>query len=378
MKIFVMPAIFPREDNKQCGIYIYEQCQVLREKGHELIILDLSSYGYKMWKKCNKPFEYFSDVGKVYVNHTKGLAQSRLPRLAVHTYMTRAKKLFKNAIKECGTPDLIYAHFTFPCGYAARYFSKKYNIPYAVEEHYSLFLRTDLPKYLKQITRKTVEDAAAYFCVSQRLRDNIENFTGVKNKIAVVNNLVNGKYRYLPLEEKENFVFFAAGNLVKSKKFDLLIEAFSKAFSKDERVELRIAGAGCEEEKLKNMIKNCGANIKMLGRLDTSQMIEEYKNCNCFVLLSEYETFGIVYREAMASGRPIITVRNGGSEENWSDDFGIMIDKNNLEQSVKALSDMVENYSKYNLCDIAEKTQELYSGENIYKLIKEQFDKIKL
>ena len=56
-----------------------------------------------------------------------------------------------------------------------------------------------------------------------------------------------------------------------------------------------------------------------------------YKKCNCFVLLSEYETFGIVYREAMASGRPVIAVRNGGVEENWSDAFGILIDKNNYE-----------------------------------------------
>ena len=377
MKIFVMPAIFPREDNKQCGIYIYEQCKVLKNHGEELVILDGSSYGYKGWNKCNKIYSYNSDVGKVYTNHTRGFMQSRFPRHAVNSYIKNLKVIFEQAVKEEGKPDLIYAHFTFPCGYAAKIFSEQYDIPYVVQEHYSLFLNNSLPGYLKNITNKTIEGAAAYFCVSESLKKKIESFTGIENKIGVINNLINSQYSYLPHEEHKDFTFFAAGNLVKSKKFDLLIQAFSEAFSDNDNIKLRIAGNGAEFENLKHLIKETKVNAELLGRLSTSQMMEEYQRCDCFVLLSEYETFGIVYREAMATGRPVIAVKNGGVEENWSDNFGIIIDKNNLQQSIDALKRMRKNYSEYDLKGIADRTQELYSGENIYKLLKSQFDKIK-
>jgi hypothetical protein len=135
----------------------------------------------------------------------------------------KLSKKEKKALKKHGKPDLIYAHFTFISGYAARYFSKKYDIPYAVQEHYSLFLRKDLPEYLKKITRETVSDASAFFAVSEKLKENIEEFTGIKGKIGVVNNLVNSRYVYFEPKKKDKFIFFAAGNLVKSKKFDLLI-----------------------------------------------------------------------------------------------------------------------------------------------------------
>lgn len=377
MNIFIMSAIFPREDNIQSGIYIYEQCEVLKKHGHTLTVLDASTYSIKQWSKCDKLFSYVSSVGKVYVKHTKGFMQSRFPRFAVKTYLKNAEKLFRKALKEQGKPDLIYAHFTFPCGYAAKYLSQKYGIPFAVEEHYSLFLSENLPKYLKKITKETVLAASAFFCVSQGLKESIERLTGIKNKIEVVNNLINARYTYYPPPKNDEFVFFAAGNLVKSKKFDLLIRAFAEAFQKG-GARLYIAGDGAERDALMALAKEQGGKIEFLGRLSGEQMIKNYKKCNCFVLLSEYETFGIVFREAMAVGRAVIAAKCGGVEENWLDDFGILVEKNNFSQSRDALIKIVKDYDKYDPKMIAQKTKELYSEEIIYKKIEKQLEKAKL
>ena len=154
MKIFIMPAIYPCKENRQMGIYIYEQCEVLKKNGHELVILDASSRNYKEWNKCNKQYSYSDCNGKVYVNLVRGIAESRLPRLTVVSYVRNIKKIFKKALKEHGKPDFIYAHFVFPCGYAASILSEKYNIPYIVQEHYSLFLEKNLSEYLKKYYKK--------------------------------------------------------------------------------------------------------------------------------------------------------------------------------------------------------------------------------
>ena len=376
MKIFVMPAIYPCADNKQMGIYIYEQCEVLRKNGHELIILDASSRSYRDWNKCNKQYSYKDANGQVYVNLVKGVAQSRLPRLAVATYLKNAERLFKRAIKEQGRPDFIYAHFTFPCGYAAYLLSKKYAIPYVVQEHYSLFLKKDLPEYLKNITKKTIENASSFYCVSESLKDNISSFTDMGDKIDVVPNLVNDRYSYLPRKKKETFVFFSAGNMFKGKCFDLLIESFCMAFSETENTVLRIAGAGTEFESLKNMIseKKREHQIIMLGRLSSEEMLDEYRKCDCFTLLSEKETFGIVYREAMAVGRPIVATKNGGVEENWEDAFGRLTDRHNAEQAGDALRYVRDNYDNYDCEYIAGRTKQMYSADSIYKLIEKRFE----
>lgn len=371
MLIFVMPAIFPYDENRQAGNYIYEQCEVLKRHEYDLVILDCSSRNYKNWRKCNRMFSYSSPVGKVYVNWVRGLAQSKLPRLAVSSYIKNAEEVFKRALEECGTPDVIYAHFTFPCGWAARYFSGKYNIPYIVQEHYSLFLRKNLPQYLKDITRKTIEDSSSFYCVSNSLKRNIADFTGLDQKIGVVHNLIHDQYRYYPLPDNREFIFFTAGNLFKGKRFDLLIDAFCQAFTSKDKVKLRIAGAGTEYAVLKQRIEERGrtSQILLLGRLNSDEMLEEYKNCHCFALLSEKETFGIVYREAMAVGRPVIAAKNGGIEENWQETFGILVARNHLEESAKALNKIVENYNTYHAEKISEATLAMYASENIIQSI---------
>ena len=45
------------------------------------------------------------------------------------------------------------------------------------------------------------------------------------------------------------------------------------------------------------------------------KLIKVYEECDCFVLPSAGETFGVVYVEAMAAGLPVIATRCGGPED---------------------------------------------------------------
>lgn len=377
MLIFVIPAIYPYKDNKQLGIYIYEQCEALKKFENKIVVLNASTRNYKKWNLCNKINIYSDSVGEVYTNLSMGIMQAKLPHIGVFLYKKNLKKIFHMAVEKYGKPDILYAHFSFPSGYCAYWLSQKYNIPYAVEEHYSLYFQERINPYIVRLTKKTIENASDFFCVSNKLKENLYRHTGLKSEIEIIPNLINNRYDYKPLIPKDRFVFFSAGNLYKSKKFDLLIDAFSHTFT-DENVELRIAGAGKEYEFLKMRIEsyNKKDQIHLLGRLDREQMLKEYEMCDCFVLLSEYETFGIVYREALAVGRPIISSRNGGIEENWDDNFGLLIKDNTVETAGEALKFLYNNYDKYDCKKISQLCKKLYSESVIAKKIDDKLKNI--
>ncbi|MNP70802.1 GDP-mannose-dependent alpha-(1-6)-phosphatidylinositol monomannoside mannosyltransferase [compost metagenome] len=92
--------------------------------------------------------------------------------------------------------------------------------------------------------------------------------------------------------------------------------------------------------------------------------------CNCFVLPSDYETFGVVYIEAIASGKPIIGTKNGGAEDIITDTNGIIVDKKNIDKLAKALVYMKNNELKFDPEKIREEAISKYSGDVIINKLK--------
>lgn len=90
--------------------------------------------------------------------------------------------------------------------------------------------------------------------------------------------------------------------------------------------------------------------------------------CDSFVLLSPKEAFGIVYREAMAIGRPVISLDNGGINYAWRDEDGIIIrcsPENIYEQTIYALRKMVSTIDDYDLKHISDSTLEEFSANEV-------------
>ena len=63
---------------------------------------------------------------------------------------------------------------------------------------------------------------------------------------------------------------------------------------------------------------------------EEDEVAEEMRRCDSFVLASEHETFGVVYIEALACGKPVIGTYNGGDEDIIKDYNGIIVEKNKI------------------------------------------------
>lgn len=381
MKILIIPTSYPDEINPTRNIFIYEQAVALSKAGHEIRILHAQKQPSK---------DLITKIDKKIKIHDEGYAiRYSLPvkTFLEDKFIESNKKIFIKAISELfyfatldgWIPDVIYAHFSCWAGYAAISIGKNSNIPVAVIEHFSGFMNEHPPRKMVEGLKYVSDNADAMISVSDNLRDSIISKTSTSRSIFVVPNMIDPSFRYVEHPVKENFVFSAVCNLNERKRVKELVKAFCKAFKKDESVELIIGGDGPEKNAIIDYINKNNRNnqITLLGRLDRQETVELCNKSNCFALVSAHETFGIVWREAMATGLPVITSNHEGwSNKDWSDDFGIMVPVDDEEKLIAALREIKEKYSTYNGLKISDYCNAHYSEKAVVSQLEEIFSLI--
>jgi len=126
------------------------------------------------------------------------------------------------------------------------------------------------------------------------------------------------------------------GSFIKRKHLDATIISFIN--SKNVGDTLKIIGGGPEEERLKKLVtKLCKDNsIIFMGRISRTEVLDQMKEAQVFTLISDGETFGMVYIEAMLQGCLVIASKGGGFD-------GIIIDGINGFLCNPGDSEMLEN-----------------------------------
>jgi glycosyltransferase involved in cell wall biosynthesis len=128
--------------------------------------------------------------------------------------------------------------------------------------------------------------------------------------------------------------FLTGGRLVAYKRFDIVVDAFTKIGK-----PLKIFGTGPEEAELK---RRAGKNIEFVGRVSDEERARLFAGAIAFINPQE-EDFGITPVESMAAGRPVIAYRRGGALETVVDGLsGVLFD----EQSWEELADTVLHFDE--------------------------------
>jgi glycosyltransferase involved in cell wall biosynthesis len=132
---------------------------------------------------------------------------------------------------------------------------------------------------------------------------------------------------------KSEDYYLTISRLSINKRIDWQIEAFAK-----NKEKLVIAGDGGERAKLEKLAKNLKSNVEFRGRVSDDELRDLYAHCKAFIFSAYEEDFGLVPIEAMASGKPVICVNDGGPLE--------YLDKSNsfLFNDIKELRAIVNKY----------------------------------
>lgn len=150
-------------------------------------------------------------------------------------------------------------------------------------------------------------------------------------------------------KDDEMLKILYAGSFIKRKNVDKIIQALGN-IKNQIKFEFTIIGDGRRKQKLVKIAKknNIINNCSFLGKKSRNEVIEYMKSTDLFVMVSEKETLGLTYLEAMSQGCLVIGSRNEGIDGIIIDKKnGFLVDSNNCnELSQKIIEINLLNYNK--------------------------------
>lgn len=154
--------------------------------------------------------------------------------------------------------------------------------------------------------------------ISEEMREQLAGTYGVdESKLTRISHGVDTD-RYRPREDvhpavsEDRLTLLFVGRLISRKGADLAIEALA-AVDRDD-IELLVAGTGRLADDLDQLAKERGVdnNVAFLEYVPDEELPLLYASADATLFTSNYEGFGLVLLESLASGTPVIGTPAGG------------------------------------------------------------------
>lgn len=381
MNILFLPSWYESDMEKNAGVFFTEQAMALQQMGNNvtIAIVDILNYPYKSDKPKFKIFKEERHGMDVYRIIVPSYMTGQLPKVFFSYYARYYKKLMKYMLSQGLKFDVMYAHSFWHAGYIATLLKKEYSIPLIIQEHRSMLITGEFSNKVNRFLKSTVENSDAFYCVSNKLRDNVYVRTGLSEGIEILPNMVDDLFQYKQLAN-DKFTYTFIGTLNENKRIIQLLKCFEKVCENNSSICLKVAGDGPQREQVNELISNSEVlreSVEVLGLLPRDKVLNLLTETNVLVLPSAFETFGIVCIEAMAVGRPVICTRNG-SADFVNESNGILIDVDSDDQLIGAMEKMYRNYSEYDQKHISENCVKTYSGSSVMSKVMSEMDMLNL
>lgn len=288
---------------------------------------------------------------------------------------------FRPAIILCG-----HIHFSPLCLFLKRMFKIEYCV---------LTYGIDVWDIRKKALREGLKGAKAVISISAFTAGRIEEqVPAVKEKILLLPCAVDGK-RFYPEGKDRGLAgrYGTGGRKViltvtrlssteRRKGYDSVIKAMPRILEKVPEAVYVIVGQGDDSERVWELAEAVGVagQVILAGYVPDAELRKHYNLCDVFVLPSSKEGFGIVFLEALACGKPVISGNGDAAREVLMDgELGLAVDPENVDGIAGAVTRVLSGDTQPEMRDPArlrERTLELYGKERFMDRCGEIADRI--
>lgn len=277
-------------------------------------------------------------------------------------YHHKARVLYRDLKKHVDLTqiNLIHASTMFSDGALAYKAYKEYGIPYIVairDTDLNDFIR--LLKHTYGYGRKILQNAQKVIFISAALQKNFEASRFVRPVFEKVRNRFflqpNGIEEYwlqnIRREQNTSHKVLYIGSFVPRKNVPRIIEAITTLKNEESFHDLRltIVGGGLDEkEQVAKLIAKHPECVDFVGKIyDKEKLAKVMADHSVFVMPSIYETFGLVYLEALSQNLPVLYSKEQGIDGLLDNNVGIGVNPKSTDEIIQALRTMLLNPNLY-------------------------------
>ena len=253
-------------------------------------------------------------------------------------------------------PDCIHAHLLFPAGFAAILIGRALRIPVVVTEHHGQFkVRISENRLIERILKFTLRHATETIAVSEFLAQEMRALQP-RASVTVVPNVIGPAFLESEparaLREGATCELLFVGSIRDNRKgLEELLSALRLYLDMPgaRGARLTIIGDGRWRGKFEEQARSLALaeHCRFMGNRSREEVAHAMREADVFVMPSKYETFGVVYAEAMASGKPVIACQGGPAEQIVPPWAGVLVppgDAVAIAQAIQRVADQLENY----------------------------------
>jgi len=235
-----------------------------------------------------------------------------------------------------------------------------------------------------ELEKYCIENADGIMSISKAIKDTIGEMYNIDWRaipsesnqdiipLGVESDIVQRKPKKLSGSKNINILF--VGRFEKRKGVDLLLDVIPKLLKDRKDITFHLVGnSKIPDENGKLLFKEFQKNnssrpwfkqVRQYGYVSDEKLRDMYSSCDIFVAPSRYESFGLIFIEAMAAGKPVIGARVGGVPEiiiNGKN--GLLFENENSAELLAAINKLASSESL-----------RLAMGEESIKLIEQKFN----